>query len=200
MPAPSSTPPRSSRGAATARRLRHAAREVFADVGFATARVEDVVALAGVSHGTFYTYYDNKAAVLDALVDDTAAALRSVAGEPWDGDDVASAIEGVIGRFVDVFVEQADVIRVWIEASSHEPHFRKRLEHVRGEYAQRVADHLQGVTRDTAHDPSVAATALVAMVEGYAMRRADPASLRERDVRTLARMWLGALRALAADD
>lgn len=189
---------RSSRGAATAHRLREAARLVFADVGFATARVEDVVAVAGVSHGTFYTYYDNKAAVLDALVDDTAAALRAVAEAPWEGEDVAGAIEHVIGRFVDVFVAQAPVVRVWLEASSHEPHFRKRLEDVRGEYAERVAEHLGGVTRGTPHDAQVAAAALVAMVEGYATRRFDPSSPRgrDRDVRTLATMWVGALRAL----
>ncbi|HJW36463.1 MAG TPA: helix-turn-helix domain-containing protein, partial [Actinomycetes bacterium] len=40
----------------TRARLLVAARQAFADLGYARARVEDVVARAGVGHGTFYAY------------------------------------------------------------------------------------------------------------------------------------------------
>ncbi|MDX1657267.1 MAG: TetR/AcrR family transcriptional regulator [Nitriliruptorales bacterium] len=189
---------RTRRGAATAERLRVAAREVFAEHGYAAARVEDVVAAAGVSHGTFYTYYDNKAAVLDALVDDTAEALAAVAAEPWDGEDVTATVEDVLSRFVEVFIGEADVIRTWLEASALEPEFRQRLKAVRRGYIERVAEQLAPVTETTEHDAQVAAGALVAMVEGYATARFDSVAGEERAaaVRTLAAIWSGGIRQL----
>lgn len=45
-----------------------AALEVFAEKGFAMARMEDVAARAGVSKGTVYLYYPSKEAVFEAVV------------------------------------------------------------------------------------------------------------------------------------
>lgn len=192
---------RTTRGARTRERLRDAARGVFAERGFAAARVEDVVAAAGVSHGTFYTYFENKAAALDALIDVTAEDLTSVLDEPWDGPDGAAAIEAVIDRFVTVFVDHADVIAVWLEASAHEPHFRERLRRVRGGYVQRVADALSPVLAASSHDAHTAAAALVAMVEGTATQGILVRDRGEREaaVHTLTAIWLGGLIRLAED-
>lgn len=204
MPEPSTASgaasPRTARGARTAGRLRDAARAVFAEVGFAAARVEDVVAAAGVSHGTFYTYYENKAAVLDALVDETATALLAVTEDPWDGDDVEATIELVIGRFVELILRDADVIATWLEAGAHEPHFRARLRLVREGAARQVAGHIAPLSR-SGHDPTVVASALVAMVEGYATGGLLSAGTAEREaaVRTMARIWVGGLHRLAED-
>lgn len=190
--------PRTSRGERTRVALRDAARHVFRERGYASARVEDIVAVAGVSHGTFYTYFENKAAVLDALIDVTAADLQAVVDEPWDGPDGAGVVEAVIGRFVTVFVEHGDVVRTWIEAGAHEPSFRERLHRVRAGYVERVAEVL-GPVIAAVHDPHVAAAALVAMVEGYVTgeptARPDDRSV----VRTLSTIWLGGLIRLAVD-
>jgi AcrR family transcriptional regulator len=45
-----------------------AALAVFADKGFATARMDDIAAKAGVSKGTIYLYFESKEAVFRALV------------------------------------------------------------------------------------------------------------------------------------
>lgn len=195
---PAAAVPRTARGERTAARLRAAAREVFADVGYAAARVEDIVAVAGVSHGTFYTYFENKAAVLDALVDETAGALLAVAEEPWEGDDVEATLETVIGRFVDLILRDAPVIAAWLEASAHEAYFRERLRAVRDRVARQVAGHIAPVSR-AGHDPEVVAGALVAMVEGYATRGLLTAGADDRRaaVRTLARLWAGGLQRVA---
>ena len=186
---------RTTRGERTAARLRDAARQVFSDHGYANARVEDIVALAGVSHGTFYTYYENKAAILGALVDHAAERLREVVAEPWVGDDVHGVIRDVIDRFVDALADEGDVIGAWIEAAAHDDHFRDRLRLVRGEYTDTVASHLTPVLVGTAHDPTVAAGALVAMVEGYTTDRLAAAGTNERHaaVTTLAELWFGGL-------
>ena len=192
---------RTSRGERTRGRLLEAAREVMAARGFAAARIEDIVAAAGVSHGTFYTYFDNKAAILEALIDTAAAQLQAVVDEPWDGADGQAAIEAVIGRFVRVFAEHADVVRVWLEASAHDPHFAARLTEVRGGYIGRVAEVLAPTLVGTGHDPVLAAGALVAMVEGTVTQGVarspgtDPATL----VRTLRSLWVGGVLRLAED-
>ncbi len=192
---------RTSRGARTRARLLEAAREVMATRGFAASRIEDIVACAGVSHGTFYTYFENKAAILDALIDTAAAQLQAVVDEPWDGPDGQAAVETVIGRFVRVFAEHADVMRVWLEASAHEPHFAGRLTEVRGGYTARVAEVLAPGLVGSGHDPTHAAGALVAMVEGTVTQRVtplpgdDPAQL----VRTLRSLWIGGVLKLSED-
>ena len=188
------------RGARTAARLRDAARQVFSDHGYANARVEDVVALAGVSHGTFYTYYENKAAILDALVDHAAVRLREVVDEPWEGEDVPAVIRDVIDGFVQALAEEGDVIGAWIEAAAHDDHFRDRLRRVRGQYTDTVASHIAPALTHTDHDPIVAAGALVAMVEGYATDRLAEAGSRQRDsaVTTLAELWFGGLTRLGS--
>src|SRR6266436_2876032 len=45
-----------------------AALSVFAERGFAAARMEQIAARAGVSKGTIYLYFDSKEAVFRALV------------------------------------------------------------------------------------------------------------------------------------
>jgi AcrR family transcriptional regulator len=46
------------------------ARDAFAEHGYQAVTVDDVVARAKIARGTFYLYFDDKRAVLDALVDD----------------------------------------------------------------------------------------------------------------------------------
>jgi AcrR family transcriptional regulator len=187
--------PRTARGARTRSRLRQAALEVFADRGYVAARVEDIVAVAGVSHGTFYLYYPSKSALLDALIEDTAAGLRAVVDEPWEGPDTRTAIARIIGRFIEVYADNATLVRAWIEASAHDQRFLVRLREVRDEYVARVASALEPVLRATPHDPTVAAAALVAMVEGYVTRmdHGDHPRRHEAAVRTLSALWFGGL-------
>ena len=58
-----------------------------------------------------------------------------------------------------------------------------------------MASHLEPVLAGTAHDPTVAAGALVAMVEGYTTDRLAAGGTAERDaaVTTLAELWFGGL-------
>ncbi len=49
--------------------LLSAALDVFVEKGFASARIEDVAARAGVSKGTLYLYYSSKEALLKAVIE-----------------------------------------------------------------------------------------------------------------------------------
>jgi AcrR family transcriptional regulator len=186
------------RGRRTKSRLRDAARRVFADIGYVNARVEDIVVRADVSHGTFYTYYDNKAAILEELVREAAAELQAVVEDPWEGPDARSALERVIGDFLAVYGAEADVFGAWVEASAVDPGFAALLAETRGEFIDRVAENLAPVVAAGGHAPHTASKALVGMIEGFVTEhpedvRDSPAEL----VRTLATIWYGGLMALA---
>ena len=55
-----------------------AAREVFAELGFETATVRDIVRRSGLSVGAFYNYYRSKEEVFDALADDGARRFKPI--------------------------------------------------------------------------------------------------------------------------
>ncbi|MEU7146350.1 TetR/AcrR family transcriptional regulator [Nocardia sp. NPDC046473] len=52
------------------------AYELFVDKGYRCVVVADIVARAGVSHGTFYNYFTNKRDILDAVIDHYFALIR----------------------------------------------------------------------------------------------------------------------------
>jgi AcrR family transcriptional regulator len=54
------------------------ARDAFAEKGYQAVTVDDVVARAEIARGTFYLYFDDKRAVLDALVDEFLQRILSV--------------------------------------------------------------------------------------------------------------------------
>jgi AcrR family transcriptional regulator len=78
-------PGRSARGAGKRERTKannraailEAAREVFAELGYGAASVRDIVRCTDLASGTFYNYFPDKEAVLRALVEDNAAAMRA---------------------------------------------------------------------------------------------------------------------------
>ena len=94
--APSAPEPRAAeralrpRGEKTRLRLLEAGAAVLPARGYHDARVDDIVAAAGVSHGTFYRYFDNKDDFFRALAEEAAARMvelidrLDLAAEPDD--------------------------------------------------------------------------------------------------------------------
>lgn len=192
-----------NRGARTADRLRQAARAAFAELGWQGARVEDIVQRAGVSHGTFYNYYENKAAILGDLVSASQTDFVALASAPWDAEDVRGALEHVIGGFLDVYQRDAAVLHTWLQAAREEPAFRDRYLRSRALFIDRVAEHLAATVAASgrSHGPPAAtvASTLVAMVEHFAYCWAVLGEEHDRAdaVDSLVTVWGGALNALA---
>ena len=182
----------------TRARLLVAARQAFAELGYGRARVEDVVARAGVGHGTFYAYFRNKRAALAALVSENAATLVELAAQPWRAGDVRASLVEVLGGLSDLYDRDADLIALWTEASIQDPELGRVLDEVRRQFVARIARNIehaagQGLTRPV--DPLTAATALAAMAEQTMYLRAVRKEPLDRDltVETLADLWLHAL-------
>ncbi|WP_082680838.1 TetR/AcrR family transcriptional regulator [Mycolicibacterium novocastrense] len=64
-----------ARGRGTESAFVEAARRVFTEKGYLNARISDIAAEAGKSTAAFYRYYENKEALLEALVNEYAVEL-----------------------------------------------------------------------------------------------------------------------------
>jgi AcrR family transcriptional regulator len=202
-------PPRSrgGRGSSdTAARLRQAALIAFEDLGWQATRVADITRLAGVSHGTFYTYYENKAALAEELVRSSMADLMALANEPWKADDARGALERIIGGFVDVYQRDRVILRTWLEAARENRRFSIRYLEARGAFVDRVADRVAAVAavsgRVDDKRARTTASALVAMVEHFAYCWAVLGEDHERDdvVAALVMIWGSTLNEVAGFD
>ncbi|GMT50182.1 MAG: TetR family transcriptional regulator [bacterium] len=52
------------------------AEELFAEKGFFSTSVADIIKHAGIARGTFYLYFDSKKTIFDALLDDLLASVN----------------------------------------------------------------------------------------------------------------------------
>jgi AcrR family transcriptional regulator len=195
--------PRASRSARTAERLREAAREVFGELGWQAARVQDIVTRAGVSHGTFYHYYENKGAVLEDLVRHSQAEFAAIAESPWDVGDVRAELERILGGLLDVYERDAPILQAWLHAAREEESFGALYRELRELYVRRVAENLEPVVaaggRTTAPPARTIASALVAMVEhfAYAWHVLGESHTREDALAALILIWGATLNAVA---
>ncbi len=111
-------------GSRTRSRLMEAGAVVLADRGYHAARVDDVVELAGVSHGTFYSYFRNKDALVLALAEQCADELGRLTASLGDVPDTPSGrtfVREWLLEFVEMYESYGTVIRSWIENQSENP-------------------------------------------------------------------------------
>ncbi len=114
--------PRTARGERTLRKILDAAREEFGDRGFSDSSIVAITQRAGVALGTFYTYFDSKEAVFQALVRDMSAQVRDHVAPALQ--DAADAIDGerrALESFLEFARQHRDVYRIIDEAEFVEP-------------------------------------------------------------------------------
>ena len=83
--------PRTPRGERTLRKILDAAREEFGERGFSDSSIVGITQRAGVALGTFYTYFDSKEALFQALVRDMSAQVRDEVGPASRSGDASTA-------------------------------------------------------------------------------------------------------------
>jgi AcrR family transcriptional regulator len=192
------------RGQRTRAALVQAGREVFEDRGYPAARVSDVCARAGVGHGTFYTYFDGKPDLLEAVVaaavGDMFAASRP-RESPLSGvrSDPYQRIEAANRRYLKAAVRNARLLRVFDQVAGDDPRFGRLRLDVQQMFASRVADGLRSLQQEGRADPTLptdmAAHALGAMVERFAQVWPELGGDVEQEevVATLTRLWARAI-------
>jgi AcrR family transcriptional regulator len=208
-PAPSrerETPigPRSGKGERTRDRLLEAAKEIFEEHGFLNARVDDIVARAEQSHGSFYYYFDSKEDVFRAI----AAALDERLFAPLDDVILAESalargerVREATRRYLESYRREARMLDLIEQVSRYDAEVNalRLARHKRD--TERVAEsirqqQLHGAA-DPHLDPMIAAAALGALTQRFAelwfARGAVHCSF-EHGVEQLSRIYENALR------
>ena len=168
--APSS--PRSKKGVATRARLVEAAKAVFEEDGFLEARISDIAERAGLSHGSFYHYFDSKEQVFREVAEAQEASLTAPAPDEAPPTDELDRIRRANRRYLQRYRDNGRIMGVIEEVSRYDALVHEtRMQRQRhfGERTERAIRRLQerGLA-DPDVDPEVAAVALGAMVARFA--------------------------------
>jgi AcrR family transcriptional regulator len=110
-------------GARTLESLLEASHAVLVERGYHGTRVDDIAAAAGLSHGAFYRYFENKDHLVRLLA---ARALQRVSADFDEIPDVAGALDATgltalrrwLRRYAGTHASEAALIRVWVEATA----------------------------------------------------------------------------------
>ncbi len=114
--------PRTPRGERTLRKILDAARDEFGERGFSESSIVGITQRAGVALGTFYTYFDSKEALFQALVRDMSAQVRDHVAPALRGSaDTLDGERGALESFLWFAREHRDVYRIIDEAEFVDP-------------------------------------------------------------------------------
>jgi AcrR family transcriptional regulator len=122
--------PRTERGRKTLRKLLDASATEFGEKGFHEASVSSITRRAGVALGTFYTYFDSKDALFQALVKDMSDNVKSSARAALHDDMGAFEIErAALHAFLEFAREHKEIYRIideaeFVDAESYRAHYQ----------------------------------------------------------------------------
>jgi AcrR family transcriptional regulator len=133
--------PRTARGERTLRKILDAARAEFGERGFSDSSIVGITQLAGVALGTFYTYFDSKEAVFQALVRDMSGQVREQVGpELGRASDALDGERRALEAFLDFVRDHRDIYRIIDEAEFVDPAaYREHYETTASRIAARLA-------------------------------------------------------------
>jgi AcrR family transcriptional regulator len=168
--------PRSRKGAATRARLVLAAKAVFEEDGFLDARISDIAERAGLSHGSFYHYFESKEQIFREVAMEIGDLLQAPmyasvfnSGSP---KSPAETIRQVATQFLAKYRDEARIIGVIEMVSRYDP----QLTSIRFEYQE--ADRIRAARAvrrmqtqgwaDPTINPDVALAAMSAMMNRFA--------------------------------
>jgi len=156
--------------------LLDAGRDVLITRGFHNARVDDVVAAAGMSHGAFYRYFRNKAELARVL---TARAMRTVGASlaelpALDTSDRSRALRRWLRRFNGMQVEDAALMRAWVDGALQDPALRADSAPPLDWGRRRLANYLRPRAFG---DVDADAVFLVGLLGVFGARRRPPAEI-----------------------
>ena len=134
--------PRTARGERTLRKILDAARAEFGERGFSDSSIVGITQRAGVALGTFYTYFDSKEAVFQALVRDMSGQVREQVGPALgQASDALDAERRALAAFLDFAREHRDIYRIVDEAEFVDPAaYREHYETTASRIARRLVD------------------------------------------------------------
>jgi len=106
------------------------ARDVFARHGYHAAKIDDIVAAAGIARGTFYSYFEDKRAIFDEIIDQTFARIGAsiVRVDTVDPSTVGDQVRQNIRAIVRALLEDRATTKILLsDAVGLDPELDKKL-------------------------------------------------------------------------
>jgi len=160
-----------TQGKRTLSKLLDAGLDVLTERGYHAARVDDVVRVARLSHGTFYLYFANKEDLFRALARECAGEMEELAASlgPVTPDKAGETeLRSWLTQFLATYRRYGAVIRGWMDEQVVDREllrlgleaFRQIVESLQRRLAEADAAHLP--------DPALASAVMLAMIERLA--------------------------------
>ncbi|MBC2669681.1 TetR/AcrR family transcriptional regulator [Novosphingobium piscinae] len=140
-PPPGDRVPRTDRGRKTLRKLLDAAAIEFGEKGFHETSITGITRRAGTALGSFYTYFESKEEIFQALVRDLSGRVRDAARQaPSPGGDSFAVERAALAAFLRFAREHKEIYRIIDEAEFVDPaSFRRHYETTAGRIHERLA-------------------------------------------------------------
>jgi AcrR family transcriptional regulator len=163
--------PRSRKGVETRVRLVVAAKDVFENDGFLEARISDIAKRAGLSHGSFYHYFESKEEVFREVAlgveERLSEPMQSVILDPKSSASPYERIREGIRRNFESYRDEARIMKVIEQVSRFDAELGAwRFERHRVgliEVANSIASLQRHGLVDARLDPTITASALGSM-------------------------------------
>jgi len=185
------------KGIQTRAGLIDAAREVFERDGYVDTRVADIVAAAGVAHGTFYLYFPSKKEIFKAVIQAHQSEIEAIArrSSSPEATTALKAIEASNRAYLEGYARHRRLMAIWAQVSMLEPDVAELLDERTTFNIQRTERSIQslkaeGYVADDLDVPYVA-RALNSMVKEFCIRsfHVDEECDIERAVAVLTSLW-----------
>lgn len=173
---PSASVPRSRKGAQTRVRLLEAAQAVFEESGFLEARISDIAERAGLSHGSFYHYFDSKERIFREVAEEQEARLTAPPDEePSEGGTELSEYDRILRanrRYLERYKASSRIMGVIEEVSRYDDIVNEARMARQKHFTERAERSIRRLQKqgdaDPTIDPEIAAVALGSMVARFA--------------------------------
>ena len=167
--------PRSRKGAETRARLLESAKGVFEEAGFLDARISDIAEHAGLSHGSFYHYFDSKEQIFREVAEAQEELLTAPPSDHAEAEAAMSHVERIRRanrRYLERYRENARIMGVIEEVSRYDSHVNEARMRSQRHFAERAEQSIRRLQEagaaDAEVDPELAAVALGSMVARFA--------------------------------
>jgi AcrR family transcriptional regulator len=174
MPEPGSITTRRAQAAAeTEAALKEAAKRVFDRVGYLRAKITDITTEADRAAGSFYSHFDSKEQLLEALLVDMIEEGHRRAALPGHDPDFShqEALRYHVAGYWSFVTENSSVILALNQAAMVSEHFARRQSELLAPMFREMASHLEYVTAAGGQlpgDPMTVTSAIVSLMSGYA--------------------------------
>ena len=167
--------PRSRKGVETRARLIAAAKEVFEQDGFLDARISDIAEKAGLSHGSFYHYFESKEEVFREVVAEMderlSAPMTNIVLDPNSPLSPFDRLQEAMLLWLEAYRDESRIMGVIEQVSRFDPEVAASRFERQQSTLEDIAHSIRSLQRrgliDERLDPTITAAALGAMTRRF---------------------------------